>query len=246
MREKLRAAGIHLLVGLVLISLVFCLVYFVWYPAPFYAYSGGKNLMELIFGVDLILGPLLTFIAFNKKKPLRVNLKDIAVIACVQLVALGYGVHSAFQARPAFIAFEMTRFRVIHANEPDQEGLDKSGTQLPLWGPKLMGPLKPVDKAPLFDSTFKRLGVVTDAIQPNTWLPYEQVKPAVLARSKPVQQLKERFPERSAEVATFLQKNQLTLANAVYLPIIVNDALGSLVFDKANLDKPYYLDIDSF
>ena len=29
MREKLRAAGIHLLVGLVLISLVFCLVYFV-------------------------------------------------------------------------------------------------------------------------------------------------------------------------------------------------------------------------
>ena len=88
--------------------------------------------------------------------------------------------------------------------------------------------------------------MVTDAIQPNTWLPYEQVKPAVLARSKPVQQLKERFPERSAEVATFLQKNQLTLANAVYLPIIVNDALGSLVFDKANLDKPYYLDIDSF
>ncbi len=35
MREKLRAAGIHFLLSLVLISLVFCLIYFVWYPKPF-------------------------------------------------------------------------------------------------------------------------------------------------------------------------------------------------------------------
>ena len=45
MREKLKAAGIHLLAGLVLISLVFCLIYFVWYPAPFYQLSGGKDLL---------------------------------------------------------------------------------------------------------------------------------------------------------------------------------------------------------
>lgn len=56
MREKFKAAGIHFLLGLVLLSAVFCLIYFVWYPAPFYQLSGGQDLMELIFGVDLILG----------------------------------------------------------------------------------------------------------------------------------------------------------------------------------------------
>ena len=89
MREKLKAAGIHLLAGLVLISLVFCLIYFVWYPAPFYQLSGGKDLLELIFIVDVVLGPLLTLVVYNQKKSLRERTLDIGLIVCLQLAALG-------------------------------------------------------------------------------------------------------------------------------------------------------------
>ncbi|MEJ5150552.1 TfpX/TfpZ family type IV pilin accessory protein [Comamonas sp. MYb396] len=250
MREKFKAAGIHFLVGLVLLSAVFCLIYFVWYPAPFYRLSGGQDLMELIFGVDLILGPLLTWVVFNKKKPLRTNLWDVAVIACVQLAALGYGIYTVLQARPVFVGFEYDRFRVVHANEPDPKELLKARAViqrgLPLSGPKLLGLRKPTDPVEKLNSTMLALGGVSEAAQANLWVPYEQVQSEVLAQAHPVQRLIDRFPTQADKIRQLLADHQLALDNAVYVPLIVKDAFWTVVLDKHQLDKPYYLDIDSF
>ena len=250
MREKFKAAGIHFLLGLVLLSAVFCLIYFVWYPAPFYQLSGGQELMELIFGVDLILGPLLTWVVFNKKKPLRTNLWDVAVIACVQLAALGYGIYTVLQARPVFVGFEYDRFRVVHANEPDPKELLKARAViqrgLPLSGPKLLGLRKPTDPVEKFNSTMLALGGLSEAAQANLWVPYEKVESEVLAQSHPVQRLIDRFPTQADKIRQLLADHQLALDNAVYLPLIVKDAFWTVVLDKNQLDKPYYIDIDSF
>ena len=250
MREKFKAAGIHFLVGLVLLTAVFCLIYFVWYPAPFYQLSGGQDLMELIFGVDLILGPLLTWVVFNKKKPLRTNLLDVAAIACVQLAALGYGVYTVLQARPVFLGFEYYRFRVVHANEPDPQEMRKAIAViphgLPLWGPKMLGLRKPANNEEQTNSTMLALGGISEAAQANLWVPYEKVEPKVLAQAHPVQRLIDRFPNQADKIQKLLADHQLALEDAVYVPLIVKDAFWTVVLDKHQLDKPYYLDIDSF
>ena len=41
----------------------------------------------------------------------------IAVVALIQLVALGYGLWTVFIARPVHLVFEIDRFRVVHAIE---------------------------------------------------------------------------------------------------------------------------------
>ena len=250
MREKLKAAGIHLLAGLVLISLVFCLIYFVWYPAPFYQLSGGKDLLELIFIVDVVLGPLLTLVVYNQKKSLRERTLDIGLIVCLQLAALGYGLYTVHLARPVFVVFGCSRFRVVHANEPEPDQLVKASAAipngLPQWGPQMLGLRKPGGGDAQYNSTMLALGGLPEAAQADLWQAYEQVKPEVLATAKPVQLLRARFPARAAEIEQLLRQHQLTEASAVYVPIIIKDSFWTLVFDKSKLDKPYYLDLDSF
>lgn len=250
MREKLKAAGVHFLISLVLISLVFCLIYFIWFPKPFYVLSGGRGLVEIIFLVDLVLGPLLTLVAFNKKKSFRHNFIDISIIACIQIAALGYGVYTLFQARPMFMGYEFGRFRVVHANEPDPQEMQKFISAipngLPLWGIKMMGLRKPMGADEKLRSITLALGGISEAAQANLWVPYKNVEPEVLAQAKPVQRLIDRFPGQSEKIRQLLAKHELELNNAVYVPLIVKDAFWTVVLDKNRLDKPYYIDIDSF
>jgi len=77
-------------------------------------------------------------------------------------------------------------------------------------------------------------------------VPYETVKPEVLAQAHPVQRLIDRFPKQADRIRQLLADHQLALDNAVYVPLIVKDAFWTVVLDKHQLDKPYYLDIDSF
>ena len=250
MRDKLKAASTHFLLSLVLISLVFCLIYFVWYPKPFYELSGGRGLVEIIFVVDVVLGPLLTLVVFNKKKSFRHNFMDISVIACVQLAALGYGVYTVLQARPIFLGYEFGRFRVVHANEPDPQEVQKANSAipngLPLWGPKMIGLRKPMGANEQFNSITLAMNGVYEAAQANLWVPYETVEPEVLAQAHPVQRLIDRFPNQADKIQKLLADHQLALEDAVYVPLIVKDAFWKVVLDKNQLDKPYYLDIDSF
>lgn len=250
MKEKFKAAGLHFLLSLVLISFVFCLIYFIWYPAPFYQLSGGRDLIELIFGVDLVLGPLLTLVAFNKKKTFRHNFMDISVIACVQLAALGYGLYTVFQARPVFMVFEYYRFHAVHANEIDPEHLQNLdinlSSNLPIWRLNLLGLRKPAGADAQFNSVTLAINGVPEAAQPNLWIPYDEVTSQVLAESKPISALLQRFPGRAEEIKKLLKDNNLSENQAIYVPAIIKKSFWTIVLDKSNLTKLHYLNLDSF
>lgn len=250
MKEKIKAAGLHFLLSLVLISFVFCLIYFVWYPKPFYELSGGRSLIELIFAVDLVLGPLLTFVVFNKKKTVQHNAMDISIVACIQLAALVYGVHAVYQARPIYVVFEYYRFNVIHANEIDpttlRQATEKSLQKLPIWGPKLLAVTKPVGGDAQFDSLTLALSGVAEAAQPLLWVPYEAATSQILQESKSVKQLIQRFPKQTARIEQLLSQSGIPLDRAIYLPAIIKKEFWTVVLDKDQLDKPYYLNVDSF
>src|SRR5438105_2738136 len=108
-----QASGLHLLISLALGIAACALMLLVWYPPPLFEAEGGNKLLLILVGVDVILGPLITLIIFRQgKRGLKL---DLAAIGILQLVALAYGMHIVFLARPAFIVFVKDRFEIARA-----------------------------------------------------------------------------------------------------------------------------------
>ncbi len=95
--EKAKAAAIHLIISAIVIALFFAIIFFVWFPNGL-IYAGALDGLQLVVLVDLVLGPLLTFVVFNRSKK---SLKfDLSVIALIQLAALVYGGKTIYEERP--------------------------------------------------------------------------------------------------------------------------------------------------
>src|SRR6188768_2276762 len=113
--SRYRAALTHFCLSVLVVGTVFLLVYFLWFPEPLFRGAGGRDLFLVLALVDVTLGPLITLIIF---KPGKRGLKfDLATIAFVQLVALAYGTHVLFEARPVWVVFLKDRFDLVRANE---------------------------------------------------------------------------------------------------------------------------------
>jgi hypothetical protein len=141
------AAGIHLGISAVVAAIVLALIYMVWYPAPYFESMGGQQLVLVVVGVDVAIGPLLTLIIFKSGKPgLRF---DLGVIAFLQSMALAYGVSVAAQARPVYSVFVVDRFETVAANAIDPDELAKvtrTEFKSPPWlGPRTVGVVKPTE-----------------------------------------------------------------------------------------------------
>lgn len=157
---RLFASGAHLAASAAVATALFGLVYCVWYPAPLFDLSAGKNLFLLVVAVDVVLGPLLTLVVAAPSKSRRELTRDIGVIALVQLSALAYGVHVVAQARPAFIVYNTGQFNVVNANEIEPEELAKARApfdRIPLLGPRLVGAPLPADEQERAETMFSRL-----------------------------------------------------------------------------------------
>jgi len=112
---RLKAAAVHLCISLLVAGCAAWLVFGVWYPYPYREISGGRELFMLVVTVDVMLGPLITFIVFDRRKPRRELGRDLALVGLIQLAGLGYGLWTVHAARPVHLVFEIDRFRVIHA-----------------------------------------------------------------------------------------------------------------------------------
>ncbi len=64
--EKLKAAGIHLLISCGLAFSCFIVVFFVLYPSPLAQATGVGMVFLIMLGVDVVLGPMLTLIVYKK------------------------------------------------------------------------------------------------------------------------------------------------------------------------------------
>ena len=116
--SRIRAALTHLLISVFVFSLFLWLVFFIWYAYPFNITQGVAEIVYMMAGIDIVLGPLLTLIVFNTaKKSLKF---DLTVIGCFQIVALIYGGYVIYSERPAWVTFAVDRFEVVGLLEIDQ------------------------------------------------------------------------------------------------------------------------------
>ena len=102
-KTKFKASGIHLSMSLVIFFILAYQIYYVWYPQPYFSVDGGWQGIRIIAAVDLVLGPLITFLIFDWAKSRRAILFDLLTIAVIQIGALIYGVAITYDQRPVAI-----------------------------------------------------------------------------------------------------------------------------------------------
>jgi hypothetical protein len=246
--NRLRAAGTHLLICLVIAALAATLVFAVWYPWPYRIISGGQDLFVLVVSVDLVLGPLLTFAIFDvAKKGWPHVRRDLVVIGVLQLAALIYGLYTVYQVRPVAMVLEVDRFRVVMAAdvyEPELPEAPEAYRRLPLTGPWLLGtrPTRPgVERT---DAIFKGLEGIDISQRPKFWQDYQLSKEAALIRARPVSLLQQHYPTRSAEIDAALAKANLREADARFLPLMARR--DWVVLLDARGDVSGFLPLDGF
>lgn len=109
----------HLLLSLVVVSLVMGLIVYFWYPTDYLNLTRFKEIALILICVDIVMGPILTFIVYN---PDKASIRfDLAVIGVLQLTALGYGCYALYQNHPLYITFTVDRFTIVTAQDARPE-----------------------------------------------------------------------------------------------------------------------------
>lgn len=252
-KSRFIAAGIHLGISLGLAALAATLVFAVWYPYPYREISGGRSLFWMVVSIDVVMGPLLTLAVFNRSKPISELRLDLAIIGMLQLAALGYGLWTVALARPVHLVFEMDRFRAVHAFEVDTELLIVAPLplqQLPLTGPTLLSVRAFKNSDENFAMTNAAFAGTQIGAQPSMWQDYEKAKPQILARARPLEDLKKRFPGQSAEIDQALKAaspKDRPAASVGYVPLNSrNSDFWTVLVDKQTAEVIAFVPIDSF
>jgi hypothetical protein len=247
LRSRSVAAGVHLLISATIAAVAALLVFGVWYPGAFRYLAGGRDLFLLVTSVDVILGPVLTFAVFNRRKGWRHLRWDLSVIGILQLAALVYGLHTVAAVRPIAMVFEVDRLRLVTASDvpADDLRLAKAPYDKLSWtGPSLLGARTPEPGAEKNDALFKALEGIDVSSRPQFWQPYAQSRSAALAHSRPVAMLIKHYPAKADDARRRLADMGADESTARFLPAMARSEWVA-VLDAAG-DVLGYLPLDGF
>ena len=245
---RLKAAGIHLAISLALAALAGLLVFFVWYPYPYREISGGRELFLIVMAVDVILGPLITFVVYSTSKPKRLMHFDFVVIGALQLCALGYGLWVVAQSRPVHVVFEIDRFVVVHAIEVPRHLMNRAPAslqQLPLTGPTFLSIRDAQTNQEKTDVMFAELAGLVLATRPDFWQSYDKAKVQVIAKAKPLADLKARFPSRRNDIDAAL-KSVLPNTQVGYLPFVGRNTFWTVLINTNSAEVIGFVSLDPY
>jgi hypothetical protein len=137
MRFRLKALMLHMLASLAALTLVLGSLYLGWYRWPGWYLANAAQVILMLACVDLVLGPMLTFVIASPSKSRRTLTRDIAVIAAVQLCALVYGTVFLWNGRPLYYAFSEEVLQIVQAYDIDEAEVALARRQkaplLPHW-----------------------------------------------------------------------------------------------------------------
>lgn len=239
LKQRLQAGSVHLGISALIASGAMALVFLLWYPAPLAEAQGVSRLVLILIGVDVAIGPLITVIIFNRaKKSLRM---DLAVVACLQLTALLYGLYSIFIARPAIVVFNADRFDVVTALDVDRGSLRKAlaaGKPGLPWGrPSLVAARPPQDPKERQKIMFSAVLGGSDLPQMAQWYePYAQAKDLVVGRIRPLSELRVTNRMQEANWAAFVKSLGRPQAELGYLPLRAKVKDGVVIVDARTAD----------
>ena len=164
MKSRLKALGWHFSASAAVLLLILGTLYLGWYRWPGWYLTGVLKVLPVIIGVDLVLGPLMTFLIASPKKSVRELGRDIACIAAVQLVALSYGCVTLWHGRPLYYAFSENELSVVQAIDLEPGEIELGRKENPRLAPHWYS-LPRWIWAPLPQDEKTRDAIITSAIQ---------------------------------------------------------------------------------
>jgi hypothetical protein len=218
-----RAAVLHLGASVLMASLAALLVFKVWYPSPFAAVTHVAPVFLMLVVIDIVVGPALTLVIAKPTKPRAELIRDLSVIAALQLAALGFGLHSVAAARPVALVFEVDLLRLVTVNQIDESLLSEAPANLRTlsWsGPRLMAAAKPTDPDEQLRAIGLGLSGIPLAALPRYWRDYETYADKAWQKSRPVSDLLSKYPQLREEVTAIAEQAGQPPESLRFLPLM--------------------------
>ena len=233
--SRWQASGLHLLICVAVAVAVVAVMLAVWYPQPLFEAVGGNDLLFILVGVDVVLGPLLTLIVFKAGK--RGMKFDLAAIGLVQIAALIYGCAIVFLVRPVFIVFVKDRFELAVAAELDPVELAAAKypqfRSPPLGGPMLVAADMPTDPG-------ERSKLVVAALSgrdlqhfPRYYVPYAERRKEVLAKAQTIARMRVAEPGIAKVIDEYLVRSATPESEIRTLLLRTRQAWIAVLIDPA-------------
>lgn len=229
-----KASGLHLLISAVIAGTVLAIMLAVWFPGPLFRASGGSDLLLILVGVDVIVGPAITLAVFRQGK--RGMKFDLAAIATLQLAAFAYGMHVVYLARPAFIVFVQDQFQVatVVGIEPEEYAKAKfpQFSRPPLGGPLYAYADFPTDPSERSGITFAGLAGRDIETFPRYFTPYAGRTQQVLKAAWTLAKLRQQEPAEAKIVDAALAGSGLKEADVRYVRLRARVAWVGVLIDS--------------
>jgi len=246
---RVRAASVHLGTCLLIAALAALLVFLCWYPSPFAAITDVARVFGMLVGIDIVIGPALTLVVAKPTKPRAELVRDLIVIAVLQLSALAYGLHSVASARPVGLVFEADLFRLVTASDIETETLREAPValrELSWRGPKLLSVVKPTDADELLRATELGLAGVPLAAIPKYWRDYATQAERVWRTARPVTVLLAKYPPLQQGVAAIAAQAGQPPEALRFLPLVSRQASWVALVAAPGARVVGYLPVDGF
>lgn len=245
--NRLRAFLIHLAILAAILGATFAVIYFIWYPKPYFEVVGAWYLVRIFLVVNFVVGPLLTLIVF---KPGKWGLRfDLYAIALVQAAALIYGISIIYQERPYFMVYAVDRFELVPLKDIDatkiqyDELIDKHSKGIvPVYA------MLPEDPQELSDFT---VGVLHEGApdlerRPEFWHPYADRGGEVASAAKDIQELLSEDEAITALARQVIERHGAKHAELGVVPLIGRTSSFSVVLDMQTGEQLEIVDIDLY
>lgn len=246
----LKPSGVHFSISLFFAAGVALIIFLIWFPWPIYEMTSGRGLFWLIVSVDVVCGPILTFVVWSDKKSKRELILDVGLISLVQLMALGYGLYVIASARPVHIVFETDRLRVVTASEIDPMDLSRAPRHyrnLPWTGPTLLSIREARDGDEFLKSVELSLAGKEPSVRPDWWQPYENGISDLLTKARPLIDILEAKPEQESILQKAISDSGISADELVWLPLTSGKSMEWIVLLDKNTGMPKsYAPIDGF
>lgn len=246
--SRIRAALLHLGLSVAVAALAALLVFGLWYPVPFREISGGRELFFIVIAVDVVLGPVITFAVFDRRKPWRELRRDLILVVMFQLAGLAYGLHTVYVVRPVVMALEGDRLRVIRDLDLAAADLTKAPPEfqrLPLWGVWTIAARQPRPDEKL-KSIEMGLAGIDIGMRPEFWLASSATGAAMALAAQPLDKLRKLYPNRAAELSAAIVDARRPAGALKFIPILARRTDWVALVDAGTGDIVGYAPFDGF
>jgi hypothetical protein len=238
---------VHLSLSAAILAILLGIIFFFWYPQPYFEVVGAWYLVRILFCVAIVIGPLLTLIVF---KPGKWGLKfDLWFIGVVQVAALVYGIGVIYQERPYYMVFSVNRFELVAKKDLDLTALRYDELRDKPWFDTVQVfarlPEDPEEASRFMDEVIFENKPDLER-RPEYWHPYAENAIEATEKAKDIAVLLEEDAETAARASDLIDVYGQEHAKLGYLPLLGRSSDYSMILDMQTGEQLEIIDVNPY